>query len=130
NVYCSPGDSSRGSTPSHSYFPRNDRLSQQILTTFSPASAYPTNSSHSPPEKASLGSQPRLAQILHSSSSHPSHTNSMVLVVFVGYNGYRLLNRYNLDELSSSNSSATQQALKAAAFSATTHAVRFLFAHC
>ena len=64
NVYCSPQDSSRGCTPSHPsmFNPQKDHLTQQILTTFSPDSAYSSNSSHSPPENASYGSQSRNVQ--------------------------------------------------------------------
>ena len=73
----SPGDNSRGNTPVYTTN-RNDSLSQQILSTFSPDSAYSSNSSHSPPENASsyAGNHPHSAQLTH-------HSNSMVFDSFV-----------------------------------------------
>lgn len=74
NVHCSSAaGNSRGSTP---VYTQND-ISQQILSTFSPDSAYSSNSSHSPPENASnFGSQFR-------GSTKAGHSNGAMVLVSI-----------------------------------------------
>ncbi|KAJ6223030.1 hypothetical protein RDWZM_001575 [Blomia tropicalis] len=102
--YASSGDSSRGSTPSHSaFFSKSDHLSQQILTTFSPDSAYSSNSSHSPPENSNFGNQ--------------RHTQAFPIY----YNGHsnHMMNYPQLNPVANSVKSKHQQQLPYATYSPT-----------